>query len=147
MNLRFMSNKMACGWSQPATTRNGDASQSLDELVPHDSRPGELSLCPGDKRLQWPIRVHFVNDPRAGTSGMKLPRDLSGEEVCRALVRLGLNFDVKQVHIGSYAKGGLHPCVPMHREIRPKTLQSILKTGRNYIEQLLDNLDAFALQD
>jgi len=39
-----------------------------------------------------------------------------------------------------YVKNGLHPCVPMHREIKPKTLQSILKQASVIIEELQDNL-------
>jgi predicted RNA binding protein YcfA (HicA-like mRNA interferase family) len=71
---------------------------------------------------------------------VKLPRDLSGDEVCRALKRLGFEF-VRQT--GSHrlsVKNGLHPCVPMHREIKPKTLQSILKQAIISIEELVDNL-------
>lgn len=71
---------------------------------------------------------------------MKLPRDLSGEEVCRALKRLDFVFQRQTGSHCHYVKGGLHPCVPMHREIRPKTLQSILKQADITIEQLLDNL-------
>jgi len=71
---------------------------------------------------------------------MKLPRDLSGEEVCRALKRLGFEF-VRQ--IGShrhYVRGALHPCVAMHRSIKPKTLQSILKQAGLTIEELMEKL-------
>jgi predicted RNA binding protein YcfA (HicA-like mRNA interferase family) len=71
---------------------------------------------------------------------VKLPRDLSGDEVCRALRRLGFEF-VRQT--GSHrhcAKGSFHPCVPMHREIKPKTLQSILKQAGISVEDLLENL-------
>jgi hypothetical protein len=39
-----------------------------------------------------------------------------------------------------YEKGGLHPCVPMHRELKPKTPQSILKQANVTIEELADNL-------
>jgi predicted RNA binding protein YcfA (HicA-like mRNA interferase family) len=39
-----------------------------------------------------------------------------------------------------YVKGSLHPCVPMHRSIKPKTLQSILKQADITIEELADNL-------
>jgi predicted RNA binding protein YcfA (HicA-like mRNA interferase family) len=35
-----------------------------------------------------------------------------------------------------YEKNGLHPCVPMHRQIKPKTLQSILKHTNIAIEEL-----------
>lgn len=71
---------------------------------------------------------------------MKLPRDWSGEEVCRALKRLGFVFLRQTGSHAHYAKGGLHPCVPMHREIRPKTLQSILKQAGITLEDLLENL-------
>jgi len=37
--------------------------QSLDELVPMIRDLVSCRFDPGDKRLQWPIRVHFVNDP------------------------------------------------------------------------------------
>ena len=69
---------------------------------------------------------------------MKLPRDVSGEEVCRALVRLGFQF---RRQTGShYQKGHCHPCIPMHRQIRPKTLQSILKQAELTLEVLVQNL-------
>ena len=71
---------------------------------------------------------------------MKLPRDLSGDEVCRALKRLGFVFQRQTGSHRHYVKGALHPCVPMHREIRPKTLQSILKQADLTLEELLDNL-------
>ncbi len=71
---------------------------------------------------------------------MKLPRDLSGEEVCRALVRLGFEFRRQTGSHRLYAKGSLRPCVPMHREIRPKTLQSVLKQAGITLEELLRNL-------
>lgn len=71
---------------------------------------------------------------------MKLPRDLSGDEVCRVLKRLGFEFIRQTGSHRHYAKGGLHPCLPMHREIKPKTLQSILKQANITVEELVDNL-------
>lgn len=71
---------------------------------------------------------------------MKLPRDLSGEEVGRALARLGFELRRQTGSHRHYAKESLHPCVPMHREIRPKTLQSILKQADISLEDLLENL-------
>jgi predicted RNA binding protein YcfA (HicA-like mRNA interferase family) len=71
---------------------------------------------------------------------MKLPRGLSGEEVCRALVRLGFEFCRQTGSHRHYAKGPHHVCVPMHREIRPKTLQSILRQADLALEPLLDRL-------
>jgi predicted RNA binding protein YcfA (HicA-like mRNA interferase family) len=71
---------------------------------------------------------------------VKLPRDLSGEEVCRALKRSGFEFVRQTGSHRHYVKNGLHPCVPMHRQIKPKTLQSILKQAAITIEELADNL-------
>lgn len=72
---------------------------------------------------------------------MKLPRDLSGEEVCRALVRLGFECRRQTGSHYPYVKGALHPCVPMHRQIRRKTLQSILKQAGILLTEWLDNLN------
>ena len=71
---------------------------------------------------------------------MKLPRDLSGDEICRALKRAGFGFVRQTGSHRHYAKGSFHPCVPMHREIRPKTLQSILKQADLTLEQLMELL-------
>lgn len=71
---------------------------------------------------------------------MKLPRDLSGEEVCRAPGRLGFDFGRQTGSHRHYAKGPHHPRVPRHREIRPKTLQSILKQAGITLKDLLDHL-------
>jgi predicted RNA binding protein YcfA (HicA-like mRNA interferase family) len=71
---------------------------------------------------------------------MKLPRDLSGAEVSRALQRLGFEFRRQTGSHRHYAKGPHHPCVPMHDAIAPKTLQSILKQADLTLEELMDNL-------
>lgn len=49
-------------------------------------------------------------------NGLKLPRDLSGEELCRVLKRMGFEFVRQTGSHRHYVKEGLHPCVPMHRE-------------------------------
>ncbi|HEY6170219.1 MAG TPA: type II toxin-antitoxin system HicA family toxin [Verrucomicrobiae bacterium] len=71
---------------------------------------------------------------------MKLPRDLSGEEVGRALKRLGFEFVRQTGSHRMFTKGPLHPCVPMHRVLKPKTLQSILKQAGITVEELVENL-------
>jgi len=71
---------------------------------------------------------------------VKLPRDLSGDEVGRALKRLGFQFVRQTGSHGHYTKDGLHPCVPMHKALKPKTLQSILKQANITVEQLLEEL-------
>ena len=71
---------------------------------------------------------------------MKLPRDLSGDDVCRALKRLGFEFVRQTGSHRHYVRGSLHVCVPMNSDIKPKTLQSILKQAEITVEDLLDNL-------
>ena len=71
---------------------------------------------------------------------MKLPRDLSGDDVCRVLKRLGFEFVRQTGSHRHFVKGSLHPCVPVHREIKPKTLQSILKQAEITVEELMNNL-------
>ena len=71
---------------------------------------------------------------------MKLPRDLSGDEVCRALKRLGFEFVRQTGSHRHYVKNNFHPCVPMHRSLKPKTLQSILKQAGITVEVLMENL-------
>jgi len=62
------------------------------------------------------------------------------EEVCRALKRPGFEFVRQTGSHRHYVKGSLHPCVPMHRVIKPKTLQSILKQEDILIEEMSENL-------
>lgn len=69
---------------------------------------------------------------------MKLPRDISGNEVIQALRRLGFVF-VRQT--GSHvrmARGTLHVTVPVHREIAPKTLQSILRQAGVSLQDFIE---------
>ena len=37
--------------------------EALDELVPMIRDLVSCRFDPGDERLQWPIRLHFVSDP------------------------------------------------------------------------------------
>jgi predicted RNA binding protein YcfA (HicA-like mRNA interferase family) len=71
---------------------------------------------------------------------MKLPRDLSGSEVVKALRRLGFVV-VRQdgSHI-RMVKDNLAVTVPNHRSIVPKTPQSILRHAQITVEKLRDNL-------
>ena len=71
---------------------------------------------------------------------MKLPRDLSGDDVCRALKRLVFEFVRQTGSHRHYVRGSLDACVPMHSDIKPKTLQSILKQAEITGEDLLDKL-------
>ncbi len=67
---------------------------------------------------------------------MKLPRDLSGREVIRALKRLGF---IEEHQVGSHvrlSRSGLRVTVPNHASIAPNTLQSILRQARITVEDL-----------
>jgi predicted RNA binding protein YcfA (HicA-like mRNA interferase family) len=71
---------------------------------------------------------------------MKLPRDLSGPEVVKALRRLGFVV-VRQdgSHI-RMVKTSVAVTVPNHRSIVPKTLRSIMRQAQISVEELLANL-------
>ena len=79
---------------------------------------------------------------------MKLPRDVSGAKLQQALRRLGY-VAVRQrgahVRITTTVHGKHHEVIPLHSQIRVKTLSSILKSiARHHemtVEELLDALD------
>lgn len=69
---------------------------------------------------------------------MILPTDLSGEELCRALERVGFIFQRQE---GSHmilrrAEPRARVVVPAHRRIRPGTLRQILHEAGLSIEDL-----------
>jgi predicted RNA binding protein YcfA (HicA-like mRNA interferase family) len=71
---------------------------------------------------------------------MKLPRDLSGKDVVKALRRLGFDF-LRQA--GSHAimrKGSCTVVVPQHKDIKPGTLKGILEQAGITVEELLKNI-------
>ena len=71
---------------------------------------------------------------------MKLPRDLSGSAVVKALERRG--FTVAR-QTGSHVRlvqGDRRVTVPLHRSLAVGTLQSILRQADVTIEALLDSL-------
>jgi predicted RNA binding protein YcfA (HicA-like mRNA interferase family) len=71
---------------------------------------------------------------------VKLPRDLSGPEVVRALGRLGFAQDRQEGSHIRLRKGSLRVTLPNHRSIAVKTLQSILRQAQITIEELKDVL-------
>ena len=71
---------------------------------------------------------------------MKLPRDLSGQDVVKALKKLGFSVEHQKGSHIRLAKGGLRVTVPNHKEISsPKTLQTILKQAGVTVQELKDN--------
>lgn len=79
---------------------------------------------------------------------MRLPRDVRGAELQRALRRLGYE-KVRQrgshVRITTRINGEHHEVIPLHRPIRAKTLSSILKSVAKHhemtVEELIASLD------
>ncbi|MCC7518869.1 MAG: type II toxin-antitoxin system HicA family toxin [Verrucomicrobiae bacterium] len=68
---------------------------------------------------------------------MKLPRDLSGRDVAKALCRLGFVSDGQRGSHMFFRKEGLRVTVPNHRAILPKTLQSLLRQASVSLEEFL----------
>lgn len=71
---------------------------------------------------------------------MKLPRDVSGGQAVRALLRLGF---VEQRQTGSHRilRGGNRTVVvPMHKPIKPGTLKGLLEQAGVSLEEFVDQL-------
>jgi predicted RNA binding protein YcfA (HicA-like mRNA interferase family) len=77
---------------------------------------------------------------RRESSGVKLPRDVSGAEALKALERLGFTT-IRQT--GSHvrmAQGNRRVTVPMHRKLVVGTLQSILRQAGVSVEDFVNAL-------
>lgn len=79
---------------------------------------------------------------------MRLPRDLSGPELVKALRRLGYEVTRQKgshIRVTTSQGGEHHEVVPNHHPIKPGTLSSILKSVAAHhqmaIEELLAVLD------
>ena len=68
---------------------------------------------------------------------MKLPRNLSGREVVRALKRLGFAVENQEGSHIRLSADGRKITVPNHKAILPKTLKSILRQANITIEELM----------
>jgi len=71
---------------------------------------------------------------------VKLPRDLSGQRVVRALKRLGFIEERREGSHTRLVRGSLRVTVPAHHALAPKTLQSILRQAQISVEELRDVL-------
>ena len=79
---------------------------------------------------------------------MKLPRNVSGAKLQRALGRLdyvAVRRRGSHVRVTTQVNGEHHEVIPLHKEIRVKTLSSILKSVARHnemtVEELLEALD------
>ena len=71
---------------------------------------------------------------------MKLPRDLSGSAVVKALERRGFTIARQSGSHVRLVKAGKRVTVPLHRSLTVGTLQSILHQADFTIEVSLDSL-------
>jgi predicted RNA binding protein YcfA (HicA-like mRNA interferase family) len=71
---------------------------------------------------------------------VKLPRDLSGSAVVKALERRGFTVARQSGSHVRLVKAGLRVTVPLHRSLAVGTLQSILNQAGLTVEALLDSL-------
>jgi len=79
---------------------------------------------------------------------MKLPRDIDGAQLAKALRVLGYEVTRQKgshMRVTTQLNGVHHEVVPAHKPIRPGTLSAILKSiARHHhvsLDQLLDQLD------
>jgi predicted RNA binding protein YcfA (HicA-like mRNA interferase family) len=68
---------------------------------------------------------------------MKLPRDLSGQRVAKALRRLGFQVEHQEGSHLRLSNGARRVTIPLHSALLPKTLQSVLKQAGITIEELM----------
>jgi predicted RNA binding protein YcfA (HicA-like mRNA interferase family) len=71
---------------------------------------------------------------------VKLPRDISGAEAVKALRRLGFEIVRQEGSHIRMSKGNVHVTVPNHRQLVPKTLQSILRQAEITLEEFVEQL-------
>jgi predicted RNA binding protein YcfA (HicA-like mRNA interferase family) len=71
---------------------------------------------------------------------VKLPRDISGAEAVKALRRLGFEVVRQEGSHIRMSKGNVHVTVPNHRQLVPKTLQSILRHAEITLEEFIEQL-------
>ena len=79
---------------------------------------------------------------------MRLPRDVRGADLQRALQRLGYQATRQRgshVRMTTHVNGEHHEVIPLHTPIKVKTLSSILKSVATHhemgIQELLEELD------
>lgn len=71
---------------------------------------------------------------------MKLPRDVSGKDAVKALRRLGFEVTRQEGSHIRMTKGQVRVTVPNHRELLPKTLQSLLRQAGIGLDEFLSAL-------
>jgi predicted RNA binding protein YcfA (HicA-like mRNA interferase family) len=76
------------------------------------------------------LRLHPACGPRRGHAGMRLPRDLSGEELASLLQRYSYEITRQtgsHMRLTTLQEGEHHITIPRHASLRVGTLNAILK--------------------
>jgi predicted RNA binding protein YcfA (HicA-like mRNA interferase family) len=80
---------------------------------------------------------------------MKIPRDLNGQRLVKALRKLGYEIDRQNgshIRITTERDGKNHEVVPNHHPIKPGTLSSILKhVAAHHVMSVEELLETIAL--
>jgi predicted RNA binding protein YcfA (HicA-like mRNA interferase family) len=71
---------------------------------------------------------------------VKLPRDLSGVDVIKALKRCGFNFARQSGSHAILRKGSRTVVVPQHKSIKPGTLKGVIEQAGLTVEEFCDHL-------
>jgi len=74
---------------------------------------------------------------------MKLPRDLSGEALAKALIKLGYTVDRQtgsHIRLTTQTNGEHHITIPNHSPIKVGTLSAILRDIEDHFELTRDEL-------
>lgn len=77
---------------------------------------------------------------------MKLPRDLSGPELIKALRKLGYEVTRQKgshIRVTTQKNGEHHEVIPNHNPIKPGTLSGIFKSIANHHRMTVEELIAF----
>jgi len=67
---------------------------------------------------------------------MKLPRDISGEELAKLLKKFGYEITRQtgsHIRLTTHLKGEYHITIPRHKPLKVGTLNSILKDVANHL--------------
>jgi len=71
---------------------------------------------------------------------VKIPRDLNGRDVVKALRRLGFDFSRQTGSHAILRKGSRTVVVPQHKPIKPGTLKGVIEQAGITLEELSENL-------
>ena len=69
---------------------------------------------------------------------MKVPRDVSGPDAVKAFKRLGFEVVRQEGSHIRMSKAGIHITIPNHKEIAPKTLQTMLRQAAMTVDEFRD---------